>query len=411
MRNAAISLVALTVTLAGAGLCQAEIAWEGKLREAHAKAKQQGKLMLLHFYSDNCVWCDRLEAGAFRSHSVVQSINDNFIPVKIHGTENPNLTKMFKVTKFPTDVIVTTDGKALAHSVSPQQPDRFIAMLTTARQTYLKGQTMLAGGKQPPRTATTPDVDSSAPEYATADPSASQVAAAQAAATQTAVAQAANAGGLGMPTQVPMTPEEDLPQQVQTPASGATGGGAAQVNQFAMPSAPLGGVPASLTGVRTEGMSLSEPGLAGNSDISQAEPVADDSADRDASAKPELAIEGYCAVSVIRDEQWVEGKPEFGVVHLGKLYLFANQQAMETFLADPVPYTPMLNEIDVVRFFEQKKIVPGRREWGVIDPVHNRMFFFADEAAMEHFEEHFERYLDAAIDVMDHAIEESNPGA
>jgi len=126
--------------------------------------------------------------------------------------------------------------------------------------------------------------------------------------------------------------------------------------------------------------------------------------------KPELAIQGYCAVSVIENEQWVEGKPEFGVIHLGKLYLFADQTAMETFLDNPIAYTPMLNQIDVVRFFEEKKIVPGKREWGVIDPVHNRMYFFADEATMIHFENSFERYLEAAMQVMDAAIRESNPG-
>jgi protein disulfide-isomerase len=39
------------------------------------------------------------------------------------------------------------------------------------------------------------------------------------------------------------------------------------------------------------------------------------------------------------------------------------------------------------------------------------MFFFADEAAMLHFEQEFTRYLDASIEVMNTAIKESNPDA
>ena len=52
---------------------------------------------------------------------------------------------------------------------------------------------------------------------------------------------------------------------------------------------------------------------------------------------------------------------------------FQNEEAMSTFLADPVPFTPVLNEIDVVRFFEERTIVPGKREWGVKDPTFQRM--------------------------------------
>ena len=37
---------------------------------------------------------------------------------------------MFKVTKFPTDVVVTVEGQTLTHRVSPQKSDRYVAMLS-----------------------------------------------------------------------------------------------------------------------------------------------------------------------------------------------------------------------------------------------------------------------------------------
>ena len=121
-------------------------------------------------------------------------------------------------------------------------------------------------------------------------------------------------------------------------------------------------------------------------------------------------MQGFCPVTVITQDKWVEGNPEFGAVHLGKLYLFSSEENLKTFLADPIPYTPVLNEIDVVRFFEERKIVPGKREWGLKDPIYNRMFFFADEAAMNHFYNEYERYTDAAIEVMEKAVKDANPG-
>ena len=122
-------------------------------------------------------------------------------------------------------------------------------------------------------------------------------------------------------------------------------------------------------------------------------------------------MDGFCAVTVIEEARWVEGKPDFGVIHLGKLYLFDSKSAMDSFLANPIPYTPILNEIDVVRFFEERKIVKGKREFAMQDPLNKRMFFFADEAAMSHFENEWGRYVEAAVNVMDKAVQESNPGS
>ena len=389
MRYAAIFTFALVLTTAA----QAQIAWEDNLTEAHSKAKQQGKLLLLHFYSDNCVWCDKLEARAFQSLDVAQALNRDFVAVKIHGTKNPKLTSMFKVSKYPTDVVVTIDGKPLVHQFSPQDPARYVSMLAGAKTRLARNQ--VAAAKRPP----------AAPKAPTATPrtaASSTSGLALPAAMPEAKTMARNSIGAQtapqLPVQVP-SPNASVAATRQTlppmpsmtaPATKSPG---PKGNEFVLPSKDSAGVTASLASARTQ----SPP------------PVHVSSAKSD-EAKHELAIEGYCAVSVIENGEWIEGNKEFGVVHLGKLYLFANKTAMETFLADPMPYTPMLDEIDIVRFFEEKRIVRGRREWGVIDPIHHRMYFFADKDAMIHFENTFEAYLDAAMEVMDKAVTKANPG-
>jgi protein disulfide-isomerase len=235
-------------------------------------------------------------------------------------------------------------------------------------------------------------------------------------------ATASTAVSKDLPIQIPGASESSIAMGTPTPTAPLTTPGKTKQNKFVLPegAAPsiasdaptgnLGGLtlPANSGSVVSASVSAT---LAGARNSSMGLPSDGKEISRSVEAKPELAIQGFCAVSVVNDGQWVEGKPELGVIHLGKLYLFSDTAAMELFLADPIPFTPMLNEIDVVRFFEEKKIVQGKREWGVIDPVHNRMFFFADEAAMLHFEQEFSRYLDASIQVMDTAIKESNPGA
>lgn len=378
-------------------IARAEIAWRADLTSAHAEATAQNKPILLHFYSDNCVWCDRLEAGAFQSAEVNKAIAGGFVPIKIHAGQSPELAKMFKVTKFPTDVVVTPTGQTLAHGVSPQDPKGYVTMLAKANNMMAAATPPMGPAMGPPENPTTglPDptmVAARSNANSTQPPSV---------APPSQTVSAANAQAYKDATVNPMA----YPPPAQTAA--------ARPATATLP----GGATARLAGVRTDGMSLGLPGQMTNDRVTNAPPAnvptADDvadSQDRESDSTPKLAMEGFCAVTVIDEDKWVEGNPKFGVVHLGKLYLFSSAEKMETFLADPMPYTPVLNEIDVVRFFEERQIVAGKRRFGMRDPVHQRMFFFADEAAMNHFFNDYDRYTDAAIEVMARAVKDSNQG-
>lgn len=407
MRTAAPKLlVMIAFSLMTSHVAQAEISWESDLRTAHQRATAENKLLLLHFYSDNCIWCDRLEAGAFKQANVGQAISRDYIALKVHASKSPKLASLFKVTKFPTDVIVTTEGQTLAHKVSPQQAERYVAMLTGCVASKPVAQVaenvdpapLSRGAASRPASDPKPDPtlpispnnelsDSSTPRLSNG-------------------VQATLAGS--------RSPSMALPNQTTTGAftqlpadSNAAYGASPSTPQLALPNTPRSTPPRAETVAPTANNLM--PGA------TALEPTASASTTRGtqtptAIIQPDLAMQGFCAVTVINENKWVEGKPEYGVIHLGRLYLFSSQQAMGSFLADPAPFTPVLNEIDVVRFFEERKIVKGKREFGVLDPIHNRMFFFADEAALKHFENEYERYTDAALEVMATAIQEANPG-
>ena len=132
MRSAIHCLITAAILCGTASQAQAKIAWESSLRKAHSRASQENKLILLHFIRDNCVYCDKLDAGAFKATEVENAIAENFVPLKINVSDskgNKKLAEMFKVDRFPMDVVVTTDGVARAHGISPQQPSRYVDML------------------------------------------------------------------------------------------------------------------------------------------------------------------------------------------------------------------------------------------------------------------------------------------
>lgn len=326
------------------------IQWESDLKNAHARAQQENKHLLLHFYSDNCVWCDRLEAGAFKSPQVIDAINQTYVALKIHAGQNPSLAKTFRVSSFPTDVIVTTQGTALAHGTSPQAPDRYIAMLAQ---------------HVPPQT-----------QPVQSEP-------------QTMLAQNVS------PTNPPVS---------QNPYGGATAAMTATTQMVSDAPAP--------TSATTASKGIPAVAVGHRSEVKTSEPTSEESTGESAESPDQprtLAMDGYCAVTLLEKNEWTEGNPKFGVIHQGHLYLFVDGDAMQRFLRDPEPFTPVLNGIDVVRFFEEKRIVQGKREFGVRDPDHNRMFFFADEAALIHFENQHARYTEVAISVTRQAATEANP--
>ncbi len=370
-----LSLAAVAVASSSA---MGEIAWREDLQKAHAEATASGKPLLLHFYGDNCPWCDKLDSGAFTTAEVGNAIKQSFIPVKVHTGKNPNLVQMFKVKQIPTDVVVTTNGQVLSHGTSKQQPADFVAVLAQAVKSVPAGTApsqAIAANTQPATVA-------SQPQQLAVD------------ASQATPPNFANAGPTTNPTQV-------------QPAVGA-----AATNNFTIPVGFTGGATGQLTGVRTEGMTLGTPeqvaASAPKSALSAPSAPKPDTTGQPKASQPDLALEGYCPVTLVDEVRWEEGNPKHGVIHLGKLYLFSSDSAMRTFLANPEPYTPVLNEIDVVRFFEERTIVAGKRTHGT--RIKNRLFFFADEEALEHFQLEWERYYDASIQVMENAIKDANPG-
>lgn len=131
-RHASIALfTALAITTCAVG--QDTIPWHYDLSQAPRLAEQQQRLVLLHFWSDNCAPCQRVEANVFSDPTLIRAISTSFIPVKINVQQQPKIASYYKVDQFPTDVIVLPNGRELYRKVSPQKPNAYIAMLDQVR--------------------------------------------------------------------------------------------------------------------------------------------------------------------------------------------------------------------------------------------------------------------------------------
>ncbi|GIW93633.1 MAG: hypothetical protein KatS3mg110_1674 [Pirellulaceae bacterium] len=489
--------IALTVT----GVAHAT-AWRDSLEQAQREASQTGRLLLLHFWSEQCGPCMRLESRVLSQPACQRALQTNYVPVKINVLQHPELAQQFQVDRIPMDIILTPDGRQLHRSISPSDLNRYVGMLdqvaaharighrpeptpsyhqapsvpvatTPPVRDPQPGPTLPpaaeprpAVGNQPavvhnpfvgppnretPHSEKTPPADvermaSHAPVTAPAGPN--PMAIPQAVSAQSA-ARAFPTAVESLPPGVPAGPHpanlaRSEPQppaaawdrplsrysqpavEAGVPAAPRTAGIVSHQAAVAPPTnfkAPTGaGVQP--TGLEqsseptTESRYFQEAALAPQPSKAPAHytldapprptwqpreaaeparqatpPQTPPSAVRPWSSTAPLGLDGYCPVTLVEQNTWRKGNPSWVASHEGRLYLFAGPNELQAFQQNPHRYAPVLAGFDVVRFHEQKELVPGKRQHGVA--YRGRYYLFADEEALQRFWQNPTRYAEA----------------
>ncbi|MFV1968786.1 MAG: hypothetical protein ACC628_25495 [Pirellulaceae bacterium] len=96
-----------------------------------------------------------------------------------------------------------------------------------------------------------------------------------------------------------------------------------------------------------------------------------------------LALEGYCPVSLKAMTKWVKGDPSIRSVFDGQTYQFASQQGKQMFSAAPAKYVPALGGDCVVSLVKMGKRVPGSIRHAALRG--GRLFLFANQEGQEMF--------------------------
>jgi thioredoxin-related protein/YHS domain-containing protein len=124
------SLTAIVLLAIAACTTQADdqLPWASDFAAACQQANAQGKLVLVHFYSDDCPPCVRVERNVFSQAAVAEAVGKTCVPVKVHARKSAELAAKYGVQQWPTDVFVLPNGQEVSRSISPQSPDQYIQM-------------------------------------------------------------------------------------------------------------------------------------------------------------------------------------------------------------------------------------------------------------------------------------------
>jgi thioredoxin-related protein/YHS domain-containing protein len=96
-----------------------------------------------------------------------------------------------------------------------------------------------------------------------------------------------------------------------------------------------------------------------------------------------LAIEGYCPVILCKKEEWVPGNPAYYAMYRGQVYRFSSQEAMTEFLKSPLQFAPVAMGEDVVMMIDRNKKICGSRKYGVW--FGGRVYLFANKESLNNF--------------------------
>ena len=121
----------LALAFSPAGRAQ-EVPWRKDYAAARQEAVTTGRPLLLHFTTDGCVWCQKLEQTTYRNPAIFKAMTEQFIPLKIDYQQYEELCKKLLVQSFPTIIIATSRGDILDYHKGYLEAAPFLQLLNRA---------------------------------------------------------------------------------------------------------------------------------------------------------------------------------------------------------------------------------------------------------------------------------------
>ena len=105
-------------------------------------------------------------------------------------------------------------------------------------------------------------------------------------------------------------------------------------------------------------------------------------------------LDGYCPVALLETQQWREGDVRFRESHGVHVVLLADEAAWLKFRQSPDDYLPLFYGYDVVIAKVEKKLVLGKRQFGITHQ--RRLLLFNSQDNLHKFARDPQPYLEAA---------------
>ena len=359
----------------------ARILWLGDMEHATELSLQTGRPILIHFEQPNCKGSLYAHQTTFNHPEFVQVVYDHFVPVRINVLAKPDLGKKFNITQTPTDIVLDIEGRIVYSGITEPNAVSYATKLATfaavsndAEQTLdidvgfevdtveFKAPTLSNKTITP---ANYPQVQQTQPNYHPLNQHYQQN---------------------QRPNQVPMQPlpQANYPQQqsLQQYDQRAT------VQQVPIPQTGQA-LPPTYPSTQSQTQSLPPQSHQQIHHRSPERTIQPPVVHIPPAMNPQskLGLDGYCPVSLSdlnnTGAKWIKGDPKYGIIHRGRLYLFAGQHQLEVFKKYPERLAPVISGYDPVIFTDHHQLIDGIRELGV--SYKGQVYLFQSKQSLQQF--------------------------
>ena len=362
------------------------ILWLGDMEHATELSLQTGRPILLHFEQPNCKGSLYAHQSTFTHPEFIQVIYDHFVPVRINVLAKPELGKKFKITQTPTDIILDAEGEIIYSGITEPNAVSYATKLATyatvsndSEQTLdidvgfevdtvdFKNPSLSDGVVAP---ANYPQGQQAQPNYRPQNQQYQQQQQTQAARQVPKQMPAQTQPRANYPQPQQQYNQRPPVQQIPLPQSGQ-----------ALPSTyPSAQAPTqSATPQRQQQIHQRPIEKQLQPPVVHVPPAVNN--------QPKLGLNGYCPVSLSdlnnTGAKWVKGDPKYGIIHRGRLYLFAGQHQLEVFKKFPERLAPVISGYDPVIFTDHHQLIDGVRELGV--SYKGQVYLFQSKQSLQQF--------------------------
>jgi len=359
--HARFILLALAVvgTLQGVA-CGSEIPWSTDIEGSLQRASATGKPVLLEFTASWCVYCKRMEKTTFVDPAVVSFVNERYVAVRVDADQHKQLVTDLAIKGLPAVLVVSPDLKIIERISGFQTPE---ALLTKLGR-------LPAGDK-----SATARVASRGPQPAVT-------------ATQ-AAARKAYVNPRTKPEDLAFEPVE-LPHK-QTVATKTTARAVSQPIVASQPASKDTEPYENLFAKIDSEEPAEEPAedSSGRATLSDSRPASENPA-REKKSQP--AFDGNCIVNAVENREITAGSPPNQLVYRGRLLFFSSAENKEKFQAQPANYWPMLDGVCPITMLNDEQEVQGDLQFAAF--FRKRLWVFTTE-------EHLRQFLDDPAEIIE----------
>ena len=127
-RQTQILLIVFTALVLPAMAGASAIDWKS-YKTGMDEAQSAEKKIFVHFRTDWCTYCRKMDATTFKDETVVDYLNENFIPILVDGDKQKKVAVDYGVKGYPTNWFLTETEERISSLPGYVDAKRFLLIL------------------------------------------------------------------------------------------------------------------------------------------------------------------------------------------------------------------------------------------------------------------------------------------